>query len=292
MEQHEILSNRSLANQAMLQSNVRLVGVDVVDKQTLEFEFAGMLADVAWPLVTKFPHIEWVVRARKLNNSHRYRVTDLEAFKEGKEVGKVSTVYSRAYGSAFALYSETISEERERGSFLRTQKHDVVLATVRKKFNPRSVQKMFQEAEKSVFNILGTYTWTAERQRRDAKTSMVDDLFTRMEANPQIADHIAPFIRASDMLKYEQACFDMRSIEDLREMVQTSNKRTALVLLDRGGYIVRAEEQVAIYNDETLPMEMRKSLGLLKLIQNDEQFVPDVGVRVNDHTFLVLVDEA
>lgn len=292
MEQHEILSNRSLANQAMLQSNVRLVGVDVVDKQTLQFEFAGMLADVAWPLVTKFPHIEWVVQARKINNSHRYRVVEFEAFKEGKEVGKVSTVYSRAYGSAFALYSETISEERERGSFLRTQKHDVVLATVRKKFNPRSVQKMFQEAEKSVFNILGTYTWTAERQRRDAKTSMVDDLFTRMEANPQIADHIAPFIRASDMLKYEEACFDMRSIEDLREMVQTSNKRTALVLLDKGGYIVRADQQVAIYNDETLPMGMRKSLGLLKLIQNDEQFVPDVGVRVNDHTFLVLVDEA
>jgi len=292
MEQYEILSNRSLANQAMLQSNVRLVNVDVVDKQTLEFEFAGMLADVAWPLVTKFPHIEWVVQARKLNNSHRYRVTDLEAFKEGRAVGKVSTVYSRAYGSAFALYSETISEERERGSFLRTQKHDVVLTTVRKKFNPRSVQKMFQEAAKSVFNILGTYTWTAEREKRDAKSSMVDDLFTRMEANPQIADHIAPFIRASDMLKYEQACFEMRSIEDLREMVQTSNKRTALVLLDRGGYIVRADQQVAIYNDETLPMEMRKSLGLLKLIQNDEQFVPDVGVRVNDHTFLVLVDEA
>lgn len=292
MEQHEILSNRSLANQAMLQSNVRLVNVDVVDKQNLEFEFAGMLADVAWPLVTRFPHIEWVVQARKINNSHRYRVVDLEAFKEGRAVGKISTVYSRAYGSAFALYSETISEERERGSFLRTQKHDVVLATVRKKFNPRSVQKMLQEAEKSVFNILGTYTWAAERERRDAKTSMVDDLFTRMSANPQIADHIAPFINTSDMVKYEQACFEMRSIEDLREMVQTSNKRTALVLLDKGGYIVRADQQVAIYNDETLPMEMRRSLGLLKLIQNDEQFVPDVGVRVNDHTFLVLVDEA
>jgi len=292
MEQHEILSNRSLANQAMLQSNVRLVNVDVVDKQSLEFEFAGMLADVAWPLVTRFPHIEWVVQARKLNNSHRYRVVDLEAFKEGRAVGKISTVYSRTYGSAFALYSETISEERERGSFLRTQKHDVVLATVRKKFNPRSVQKMLQEAEKSVLNILGTYTWTAERERRDAKTSMVDDLFTRMSANPQIADHIAPFINTSDMVKYEQACFEMRSIEDLREMVQTSNKRTALVLLDKGGYIVRADQQVAIYNDETLPMEMRRSLGLLKLIQNDEQFVPDVGVRVNDHTFLVLVDEA
>lgn len=292
MEQHEILSNRSLANQAMLQSNVRLVNVDVVDKQNLEFEFAGMLADVAWPLVTRFPHIEWVVQARKLNNSHRYRVVDLEAFKEGRAVGKISTVYSRTYGSAFALYSETISEERERGSFLRTQKHDVVLATVRKKFNPRSVQKMLKEAEKSVFNILGTYTWAAERERRDAKTSMVDDLFTRMSANPQIADHIAPFINTSDMVKYEQACFEMRSIEDLREMVQTSNKRTALVLLDKGGYIVRADQQVAIYNDETLPMEMRRSLGLLKLIQNDEQFVPDVGVRVNDHTFLVLVDEA
>lgn len=83
----------------------------------------------------------------------------------------------------------------------------------------------------------------------------------------------------------------MRSLEDMRNIIEKADKRTALVLLDRGGYIVRSEEHVAIYNDETLPMEMRKSLGLLKLVQNDEQFIPDVGVRVNAHTFLVLVDE-
>lgn len=292
MEQHEIFSNRSLANAALFQSNVQIKGTEVISHKDLTFEFAGMLADVAWPLVTKFPHIEWVVDTRKMSGTGKYRVVEFVAFKEGKEVGKVATTYSRAYGSAFALYSETISEERERGHFLRTQKHDVVLATVKKKFNPRSVGKMFSEAYKQIFSILGTLSWTAERGKRDAKDAITHDLFTRMSANPQIADHIAPYVKESDMLKYEQSCLEMRSIEDLREMIENKNKRTALVLLDKGGYIVRAEEQVAIYNDETLPMSMRKSLGLLKLIQNDEQFVPDVGVRVNDHTFLVLVDDA
>lgn len=292
MEQHEIFANRSLANAALLQSNVHLKGVESISIKDLSFEFSGLLADVAWPLVTKFPHIEWVVDTRKMSGAGKYRVVEFKALKEGKEVGRVGTVYSRAYGSAFALYSETISEERERGSYLRTQKPAVVLATVKKKFNPRSVSKMFSEAYRQVLSVLSTCTWTVERNIRDAKDAITHDLFTRMSANPQIADAIAPFIEESDMLKYEQSSLEMRSIEDLRQMIENPNKRTALILLDKGGYIVRAEEQVAIYNDETLPMKMRRSLGLLKLIQNDEQFVPDVGVRVNEHTFLVLVDDA
>ena len=289
MEKHEILSCRSLAHQALLQSNVRLDGVGTLEKSHLKFEFAGMLADVAWLLVTKFPHINWVVEMREIGEN-KYKAHTFTAFKEDKQVGKIATTYSRK-STAFALYNETISEERQRGSFMRTQKIDVVLATVKKKFNPRPVQQMFQEAERSVYLILNKHKINLENNKAHAKHRMVEDLFTRMEANPQVADHIAPFIKEHDMLKYEQACLDMSSLEDMRSIIEKSDKRTALVLLDRGGYIIRAEEHVAIYNDETLPVEMRKSLGLLKLIQNDEQFVPDVGVRVNAHTFLVLVDK-
>jgi|GEM_PF-2757597 len=291
MEKHEILSYRSLAHQALLQSNVRLDGVGTLEKSHLKFEFTGMLADVAWPLVTKFPHINWVVEMREIGEN-KYRAHNFTAFKEDKEVGKVTTAYSRKSGSAFALYSETISEERERGSFMRTQKIDVVLATVKKKFNLRSVQKMFQEAEKSVYLILNKRKNDLENNKSNARHMMVKDIFHSIEMDPQIAAVIAPFIAEQDMLKYNKACLEMRSLEDMRSIIDKPDKRTALVLLDRGGYIVRAEEHVAIYNDETLPVEMRKSLGLLKLIQENEQFVPDVGVRVNEHTFLVLVDEA
>ena len=291
MEAFEIASNKSLARQALFQANVRIM-VEHVAKHELEFEFDGPLAEIAWPLVTKFPHIEWHVKTRKTGNSKVFRVSEFIAHKEGKRVGTVGTTYSRAYASAFLLSSNDIAEVRQRGNSLRTTKHNVVLSAVKKKFNPVSATKMIQEAMVKVMSVLNQEHWAVGRKVDTSKLAMSDSIFSRMLTQPQIADAIAPYVEESDMEVYQESQLAMRSIEDLREMVATANKSTALILLDRGGYIVRSEEHVAIYNDDTLPMEMRRSLGLLKLMQEDDSYMPNVGVRVNGHTFLVLVDSA
>jgi hypothetical protein len=84
----------------------------------------------------------------------------------------------------------------------------------------------------------------------------------------------------------------MSKLEDLRSALSDDEKNIAIVILDRGGYIVSSEKNIAKHNDETLPLEIRKNLGLLKLIEKDETIMPDVGVRLNESVFLVLLERA
>jgi len=45
-----------------------------------------------------------------------------------------------------------------------------------------------------------------------------------------------------------------------------------------------------LYDDNTLPQEMRGKLGMLKLVEA-EQFVTDTGCRINDETFILILEE-
>jgi hypothetical protein len=47
---------------------------------------------------------------------------------------------------------------------------------------------------------------------------------------------------------------------------------------------------VDLFDDNTLPDWMRGKLGMLKLVAV-EQFVSDTGCRVNDETFVLIVEE-
>jgi hypothetical protein len=48
---------------------------------------------------------------------------------------------------------------------------------------------------------------------------------------------------------------------------------------------------VDLFDDNTLPDWMRGKLGMLKLVQ-PEQFISNAGCRVNDETFVLMVEEA
>jgi hypothetical protein len=49
-------------------------------------------------------------------------------------------------------------------------------------------------------------------------------------------------------------------------------------------------DDVQLYDDNSLPETMRGKLGMLKLV-DAEYFIENVGCRVNDEVFVVLMDE-
>jgi hypothetical protein len=297
MEKHEIDAYRSLAKQALLQANVRIKhkGCEIIAQEKLEFSFRGPLNEIAWPLITKFPHIEWHANVDRIAPSkpsidREYRVTDFFAIKDGKKIGEIHSYTRRGYW-IFKLYSYDIAQGRKRSEGLATTKHSVVLSTVKHKFKSKPIYKVFDEAKNQVQDILLAKSLDKKRSQENAKKEIVDSIFMYLENSLQGLDVLAPYLSPTSIDKYKNATIAMRSIEDLRQMVETENKCTTLILLDKGGYIVRSKDQVVIYNDETLPTEVRKPLGLLKLVPENGHFVPDVGVRVNECTFLVLTNQ-
>jgi hypothetical protein len=81
---------------------------------------------------------------------------------------------------------------------------------------------------------------------------------------------------------------DMVTIQETTKAFQ--NQKTALVVLEGGKYIVKIRDNVQLYDDMTLPVELRGKLGMLKLVDN-EAMVTGIGCRVSNEIFVLLMEE-
>ena len=88
--------------------------------------------------------------------------------------------------------------------------------------------------------------------------------------------------------KLEMIEADMRTIE--RVQTDFNDSKTALVVKDSGKYLVKIGDKVDLYDDNTLPVDMRMKIGMLKLVE-DEQYLTDVGCKVTSEIFVLLVDK-
>jgi predicted Zn-dependent protease len=78
----------------------------------------------------------------------------------------------------------------------------------------------------------------------------------------------------------------MQTIEDAQKAFDNKHKHALIVLAD-GKYIVKVLDNVQLYDDTTLPHDLRGKLGMLKLVEA-EQMVTGIGCRVSDEIFVVL----
>jgi hypothetical protein len=81
---------------------------------------------------------------------------------------------------------------------------------------------------------------------------------------------------------------EMLTIEKVKQHFE--NRTAAVVVKDGGKYLVKVGDDVQLYDDNSLPETMRGRLGMLKLVEA-EYFIENVGCRVNDEVFVVLMDE-
>jgi hypothetical protein len=79
----------------------------------------------------------------------------------------------------------------------------------------------------------------------------------------------------------------MKTIERVQQ--DFSKNKTALVVKDTGKYLVKIGDKVDLYDDNTLPLDMRMKIGMLKLVE-DEHYLTDVGCKVSSEIFVLLVD--
>jgi hypothetical protein len=89
------------------------------------------------------------------------------------------------------------------------------------------------------------------------------------------------------MEKLNDVRADMVTIEETTKAFQ--NHRTALIVLSDSKYIVKIRDNVQLYDDATLPVELRGKLGMLKLVEK-EAMVTGIGCRVNDEIFVLILE--
>ena len=212
----------------------------------------------------------------------------------GEEIGKIGRQYYRG-NYKLSLTNDRISDARERTSSYRTSDVDKAVLMAKKMFfrlkpNER-IDKAYDKAKQVMNNQAHEKSRDMRYSERETQESALK--FIMGTGLPLFLAYVngLPEHEKKPMLKKleETKKFkdDMLTIESIRN--RFGDNKAALVIKDEGKYLVKIGQDVQVYDDNTLPVEMRGKLGMLKLVEA-EHFVSDIGCRINDEIFVVLTE--
>jgi hypothetical protein len=254
------------------------------------FEVSFMLSTVITKLATDKPL--WDFIAFKANST---QVIEFSVQKDGEKLGEIGYDW---HGRNYCVFvkNKRISDKLLRSDRYKTTDTDKAVLKVKKMFGSMSTnERVAVAAAKAaeVTNTASNHKW-AQIREVEAKIERVSNQYVKEEGYETFVAWLKSQDnqRARDTLEgidnKVRLGIEMLTIQKVRD--HFNEGKAVLVIKDGGKYIVKVGDKVDLYDDNTLPQEMRGKLGMLKLVEA-EQFVTDTGCRINDETFILILEE-
>ena len=215
---------------------------------------------------------------------------------DGEELGSIGLSYMGQRGKVIAISNDRIGRGRQRSDSYRTVDADKAILMAKKMFGKMNPNERIGKAKDAAERIVSRASWNKERDRTQHQGYIKNEMLAWVETkgNALFLEYLKaeaiPSLRhkvTTAMEKVELLDTEMKTIEKVQE--DFSNNKTALVVKDLGKYLVKIGDKVDLYDDNTLPLDMRMKMGMLKLVE-DEQYLTDVGCKVSSEIFVLLVD--
>lgn len=261
-----------------------------------EYRIASPMAEVIWELAMKNPM--WTFKGTTFNwvdKNTDIKIMVLTSFtinQSWEMLGSIQRNYNRRNG----LNGVEIKNHRleTRDNSYKTTDAAKAIAKIKKTFKPRSVPEIAAESEDKANAVV--------RQEKHGKDRVVNK--HKEEIKQKAIDYVTKGPGYALFLEYAKKNDDASVANSLEMLAIASNelstiegikdamgaKKSALIVVDEGKYLVKINDNVQLYDDTTLPVEFRGKLGLLKLV-NEKQFVTDVGCRVSKEIYVLKLDE-
>jgi hypothetical protein len=226
----------------------------------------------------------------------RIAVCAFDVMEDGEFLGKIYREYARN-GYKIKVENHRIAQKRQRGGAYTTDDPKKAIVRIKRTFGRKDVDERVTEAANAASDYVGqaisNHSFTYRNAYNPLTRAATDYAmgegfplfmqFVRERMPPAEGQKIIDLNDKAASIKLE-----MKILEGIRDRLGT--KRAALLIRDMGQYIVRVGDNVQLYDDNTLPVEMRGKLGLLKLVEK-EHFIDSAGCRVSEDVFVVVLDE-
>ena len=256
----------------------------------------GLIDPVISRLATLNPL--WMFEAQsRYNVQDGFLVSDFIVKLDGEYLGNIGTSYMGQKGTVIAISNDRIGKNRQRSSSYRTSDADKAILTAKKMFGKMNPAERIAKAREAAERVVSRASWNKERERNQHQSVLRGEMLNWVENKGY--QMFMEFIEKEALLstrklvlgaeeKLQVLDTEMKTIERVQE--DFSNSKTALVVKDAGKYLVKVGDDVQLYDDNSLPLDMRMKMGMLKLVQ-DEEYLSDVGCRVTSEIFVMLVDD-
>ncbi len=281
-------------------SNI-VVGEDLqksMDKEGLKLSGVyAMLDPVVSRLASLNPLWTFVINNSGHSTGSNRVATGFMVKLDGEELGSIGLSYMGQRGKVIAICNDRIGKGRQRSDSYRTVDADKAVLMAKKMFGKMNPSERIQKAKDAAERIVSRASWNKERERTQHQANVKNEMlawaetkghamfleYLKAEAIPSLRHKVT-----TSMEKVELLDTEMKTIERVQE--EFTKNKTALVVKDLGKYLVKIGDNVELYDDNTLPVDMRMKMGMLKLVE-DEQYLTDVGCKVTSEIFVLLVDE-
>ena len=281
-------------------SNV-VIGEDLqksLDKEGLKLTGVyEMLDPVISRLASLNPLWTFVINSSGMHMGNNRTASGFSIKLDGEELGQIGLSYMGQRGKVIAISNDRIGKGRQRSDSYRTQDADKAILMAKKMFGKMNPSERISKAKDAAERVVTRASWNKERERTQHQSLVKNEMlawaetkgnalfleYLKVEAIPSLKHKVTTSMEKVVLLDTE-----MRTIERVQH--DFSKSKTALIVKDTGKYLVKIGDKVDLYDDNTLPLDMRMKMGMLKLV-NDEQYLTDVGCKVTSEIFVLLVDD-
>ena len=239
----------------------------------------------------------WVFRGANVEHKggDRFALSGFEVILDGEVLGVIRKQW---HGSknVIEISNDRISKNMLRRNGYRTQDADKAILKAKKMFAKQNSSERIEKALGTAKQVIGNQVYERNSIIRDAKSYVRQraEKYVMEEGYQLFLEFVKTTYTQSDLSKFyvnmekgKEAAVEMLTIEKVRDQLGTDS--SALVIKDGGNYVVKMGNDVQIYNDNTLPENLRGKLGMLKLVEK-EHFISNVGCRVSDEIFVLIVE--
>jgi hypothetical protein len=242
-------------------------------------------------LAVKYPQWEFVSTGVRYtgDNNETAKSIRFAVFNDAnprEQVGEVKGEYK--YGDdgkkipSYVVYNQRLARDRERGHQLETIKLPLAMKAVHKYFNPPPVTALLEQVMTRGVGQFNHLVAHKERLARNTEYQLQVSKEQFIKANwDKYLDSLADTL-LNVACKYKEE-FD----EYLRLFNVQRNNHALAVVIQNDKYVVSCNDKITTYDVNTIPIDLRAQLGLLKLMEEND-VLEDVGVRTKDG-FLVFL---
>jgi hypothetical protein len=271
-----------------------------INESSRELKSVDKLIDpVVQRLAVLNPLWRFVVESTQYDNStepQSLKATEFKVMEAGEELGTISKEYhGRSY--VIQISNERIGKDRVRRGGYKTTDADKAILKAKKMFFKLKPSERVENSMKVAMSVIDRQKRRKDNEKYNHATTIQSaaNKFIMGTGFSLFLEHIKTMAeseqntinRARD--EHDRLSEEMLTIDKVKSQFEKGT--TALVIKDDGKYLVKIGDAIQLYDDNTLPNDMRGKLGMLKLVEA-EAFVSNTGCRINDEVFVLVVEEA
>jgi hypothetical protein len=235
--------------------------------------------DETWNSTTTEDKI--IFRAFKVMDSHGAKLGRVGTDWRFGQGGKVSlyVLHNKRFNRGMKKTASLPTAMRDIQKTFRSDTHDELIDVATNDFNGMSRMQARQKAhhlERSqnvVKDAAYNFVMSADQGQLDVFTDYCE------RHNRNASDALSSGVKLR---------LEIKTIEDIAN--KFDKHQTCLLIRHENSWIMRIADDVKVCNDSSLPNDVRMKLGMLKLV-DDDQFIENVGCRVNSYTFVVTLEQ-